>query len=504
MSLINDASLILTPNAVKEGKLYSVIPSNGNGDMTVVRETATATRTNELGLIELTPYNLFSYSENFSNAIYSKIGNSVSADTTISPNGSLTADSIIENSASTTQHRLSTGISLTNGVTYTISAYVKRGVGVRNAQFGASGVGAWIRVYFDLTNGTVGSQIGGTGTITNVGNGWYRITATGVCDVAGINTFYLANTNGTTLGSETYNGDGVSSVIWWGSQLVQGSVPKDYFYTTDRLNVPRLNYDGGCPSILVEPQRTNRLLNSDVVVTQSITTAGLQMAVSFYGTGTITFSGTFVGSLVGTGVNNRVSIVFTPTTGTLVLTVTGSVTKGQVETGAYATSYIPTLGTSVTRNADIISRSNIFTNNLITSAGGTWFIELNNNLLLTRDAIGNGIWVGDNNTSSTIGNSLNIRHNGLTTRLIINKCINGTLTPLYTTLTNTIKIAIDWNGTTADVFVNSVKVVTGTAFTTTNMEFLNSSAVDVQKYIKSMMLFPRPLTDTEMSNLTTL
>jgi hypothetical protein len=216
----------------------------------------------------------------------------------------------------------------------------------------------------------------------------------------------------------------------------------------------------------------------------------------------------------------RVAMAFTAqTTATLVCRLqfftttsvyTGDGTSGlflwgaQLEAAAYPTSYIPTVASTVTRNTDVITRNNIYTNNLITSAGGTWFIELNNNLLLTRDAIGNGIWIGDNNTSSTTGNSLNIRHNGLTTRLIINKCINGTLTPLYTTLTNTIKIAIDWNGTTADVFVNSVKVVTGTAFTTTNMEFLNSSAVDVQKYIKSMMLFPTPLTDVELISLTTL
>ena len=327
MSLLTQASLIVTPNAVKASKLYSIIPSNGNGDMDVVRATPTATRVNSLGLIE-----------------------SVAA------------------------------------------------------------------------------------------------------------------------------------------------------------NVPRLNYDGSCPSILVEPQRTNRLLNSDVVVTQSITTAGLQMAVSFYGTGTITFSGTFVGSLVGTGANNRVSIVFTPTTGTLTLTVTGSVTKGQVETGGYATSYIPTLGTSVTRNIDVITRNNVYTNNLITSAGGTWFVELNNNIQLTRDTSGYGIWIGDNNTASTIGNSFNIRHNGGTSRLSINKVVATTLTGLYLTLTNTVKIAIDWNGTTADVFVNGVKVVTGTSFTATNMEFLNSGVGGgcVPKYIKSMMLFPTPLTDSECIALTTL
>ena len=267
-------------------------------------------------------------------------------------------------------------------------------------------------------------------------------------------------------------------------------------------NVPRLNYDGACPSVLVEPQRTNRLLNSDVVVTQSITTAGLQMAVSFYGTGTITFSGTFVGSLVGTGANNRVSIVFTPTTGTLVLTVTGSVTKGQVETGGYATSYIPTLGTSVTRNIDVITRNNVYTNNLITSLGGTWFIELNNNIPLIRDVASGGMSLKTSQASFL--NGFSIRTASGSNRLFIGKRVNNVETTLYTTLTNTVKIAIDWNGTTADVFVNGVKVVTATAFVGTIMEFLTLEAEDVPKYIKSMMLFPKPLTDSECIALTTL
>lgn len=267
-------------------------------------------------------------------------------------------------------------------------------------------------------------------------------------------------------------------------------------------NVPRLNFDGSCPSVLVEPQRTNRLLNSDVVVTQSITTAGLQMTVSFYGTGTIIFSGTFVGSLVGTGANNRVSTVFTPTTGTLVLTVTGSVTKGQVETGGYATSYIPTLGASVTRNADLITRNNIYTNNLITSLGGTWFIELNNNIPYIRD---NASATAIQTSSVSALNGFVIKTSGGgSNRCFIGKRVSNVESVLYVTLTNTVKIAIDWNGTTADVFVNGVKVVTATSFPATIMEFFTADAIDVPKYIKSMMLFPKPLTDAECIALTTL
>ena len=49
--LFNEASLVITPNAVKTSKLYAVKPDNGSGDLTVTRAT-TATRVNSSGLIE--------------------------------------------------------------------------------------------------------------------------------------------------------------------------------------------------------------------------------------------------------------------------------------------------------------------------------------------------------------------------------------------------------------------------------------------------------------------
>jgi len=270
------------------------------------------------------------------------------------------------------------------------------------------------------------------------------------------------------------------------------------------VNEPRLNYEtvGGCPAILIEPQRMNRLLNSETVVTQTISTTGVACTVSFYGTGTITFSGTFTGSLVGTGANNRVSLTFTPTTGSLLLTVTGSVTKGQLETGNYATSYIPTLGSAQTRNADALTRANIFSNNLITSAGGTWFIHLRNNIALKRDAPTPSISID----TAILTNGFSIKHidSTSTLRLCVVKVISGVLTNIFVTTTDTVKIAIKWNGTTADVFQNGVKVVTATAFTTTAMQNLSLLGTDVSKSINSTMLFPTPLTDTECINLTTL
>jgi len=88
--------------------------------------------------------------------------------------------------------------------------------------------------------------------------------------------------------------------------------------------------------------------------------------------------------------------------------------------------------------------------------------------------------------------------------LRILKRVSGTGTELYSTLTDTIKVAIKWNGSTADVFVNGTKTVSATAFTTTNMEFLSGLGNDVPKFIQSMALYPTPLSDTDCTTLTTL
>lgn len=272
---------------------------------------------------------------------------------------------------------------------------------------------------------------------------------------------------------------------------------------TVNADVPRLNYTNGVASILLEPSRTNRLLNSATVATQTITTTAVANTLSFYGTGTITLSGTYTGSLVGIGTSNRVSLTFTPTAGNLVLTVSGSCTNGQLEIGSYATSYIPTTSSTVTRNADIMTLNNIYTNNFITSAGGTWFIELNNNFSLIRDA-GTFESLAIQTSSTNTDNALYIRTFPGTFRLAIGKRIATSEITFYNTLADTIKVAIKWNGTTADVFVNGTKVVTETSFTITNMEYFVAKTLDVPKYIKSTMLFPTPLTDAECAYLTTL
>jgi hypothetical protein len=51
MSLLNKVSLLMTANAIKQSKIYSIIPTNGNGDADFTRGTlASSTLTSASGL----------------------------------------------------------------------------------------------------------------------------------------------------------------------------------------------------------------------------------------------------------------------------------------------------------------------------------------------------------------------------------------------------------------------------------------------------------------------
>ena len=138
-------------------------------------------------------------------------------------------------------------------------------------------------------------------------------------------------------------------------------------------NIVRIDYSNGKPCFLIEPQRTNLVYPSATATTQVRAVTAVVHTLSFYGTGTVTLSGAFSGSLVGTGSNNRVSLTFTPTAGDLTLTVTGTVTDWQLEAGSNATSYIPTITGSVTRNGDYSFKGNI--SDLIGQTEGSIYVE---------------------------------------------------------------------------------------------------------------------------------
>ena len=234
MSLLDTASLIVTPNGYKEGKLYSVIPSDGSGDLSVTRAT-TATRVNSAGLVELVPYNLFTYSQDFANAAWTKDVNRGSfATNATAPDGTTTAQTL---TAGTDNYgyfyrSLSTSV----GNSYAFSFYAKKG----SSNF------AWFEMmgaspsYVNLTTLAVSAASGVTATATNVGNDWVRIV--GVASASATShSFAIGGSNAS--GNQIFTSG--NTVIFWGAQLVEGSTAKDYQKTQTRLNIPRLDYSNG-------------------------------------------------------------------------------------------------------------------------------------------------------------------------------------------------------------------------------------------------------------------
>lgn len=84
----------------------------------------------------------------------------------------------------------------------------------------------------------------------------------------------------------------------------------------------------------------NRIINSDAPATQSVAVRNVAQTLSFRGTGTITLSdASTAGPLVGTGAGDIVSLTFTPSVGTLTLTVSGTVEIAQLEAGSTRSPY---------------------------------------------------------------------------------------------------------------------------------------------------------------------
>ena len=148
------------------------------------------------------------------------------------PDGSSTADVLVEDATPTTVHQVSQGITFTALTVYTFSIWAK----ARERSFielrYSAGFGSVVLAYFNLTTGAVGTTSGTTSTsVTAYQNGWYRcsITATsGAAPAGGEVVIRLANADG----GETYSGDNTSGVYLWGAQVEAGAFHSSYIPTT--------------------------------------------------------------------------------------------------------------------------------------------------------------------------------------------------------------------------------------------------------------------------------
>ena len=404
-------SLLIIPDRYKAAKLYSQIPESGAGDFTVTRGT-TATRVNASGLIESVASgvpridytgggcgsllvepaatNLFLRSEGFNDAYWAKANTTISADAAVAPDGTTTADSILSNINTATEHRVRATTSMAINTKHTLSVFCKQ-ITTRYAYL--RDLTNNFFAVFDLQTGLFTFSSVGLSTSASIVNGFYRISIT---------------------------------------------------FTTPAVIVNNL-IDIGCTSL-------NNNFASIVPIGNGIAIWGAQL-----------------------------------------------------ETGSVATSYIPTVGSTVTRNADVISLSSV--SGLIWSTEGTLYAEVNISKLLGATA--RTIFAIEAGT-----NRVQLFFTGLAANTLRALVRESSVTKYYAratiTTTGIIKLAIAYKSLDSSFYVNGVKITN----VLTNLSFGSLSLSDVllgsadtnflNDRISAAAIYTERLSDSELAQLTTL
>jgi hypothetical protein len=231
--------------------------------------------------------NLFTYSQEFENAYWVKGRVTVTANSTTAPDGTTTADTLVEDSTNQT-HVLAPLVSASGIVT--LSVFAKPATGSRFLTIQVNRDGSnFASATFDLSAGTstqtqvAGAYSGVTASITASTNGFYRCIMTVTTDTVSEVRFALNNTGTPTSSNRgtgsPYTGDGTSSLYIWGAQIEARSSVTAYTATT---TAPITNYipalqtaasgvarfehnpvTGESLGLEIEEQRTNLLVRSE-------------------------------------------------------------------------------------------------------------------------------------------------------------------------------------------------------------------------------------------------
>jgi hypothetical protein len=254
--MATEPSLALIPSSIKASKVYSVLPIDGAGDFDFSRASG-ATRVNSDGLIEdvannvprldwynsncpsllLEPQrtNLILFSEQFSGANWGTLNTTLTSNTVISPNGTMTANTLQRTSTSAS-YRSNNISKSASAITYTTSAFIKKG---SDNYFSMRAQGSYpsradFRFRFD-TEQIYYTQAFSNFTILDYGvqnysNGWYRMHFTYTTDPH-TNLQIVFSPRATDGNIDSSDTSSTSFAYVWGAQTEVANYVSSYIKT---------------------------------------------------------------------------------------------------------------------------------------------------------------------------------------------------------------------------------------------------------------------------------
>ena len=621
MSLLDDVSIVVTPNGYKAGELYAVVPVPTEG----AEEIDDGSFANDLD--DWSKYGVTSATGGIATIGASANSGIYQTILTQGVRYTVTINVVSVNATGTSEVTNGNGNNLytiteTGIQTFTFISAIASGQiilrGLSNALFSVSSVSVkeYTSADMDVTRATAATRVDENGLVN-----YAEIIGDDLTSPLNfLSTWLEASVDSKTSNTFTVGGSGrgmyfmlpenktvkinVSGVtgsvelryrtITGGAGTVLGDFDTDLYLTTTnattniylratgvgtvsvtdvsvkevtRDNVPRIDYTGGgCPHILAEPQRTNLVTDSetftgtlsqvnrqsnstDIVdpfgtntafkftvltsgadantrITKSISVT--EFSVSIYVNGLAgqkfelflardSYSQFFSTQEVLSGGWQRIELngTFSTASTTVVIglefgftsddSVAGQeyyLTGLQVEEGSYATSYIPTSGSTVTRNQDIFTRDGI--GSLINSTEGVLFVEM---AALSDDLTARRISINDGSYNNIVEIGYTSGSNEIKNRVKSGGGTQANMNYTAPSIISDLKIALKWKVNDFAVWVNGVEVATDTSGTTPiGLSQISFDRGDgTQNYfgkVKQLQVYKTALTDTQLAALT--